>query len=161
MDWKSFAAACPEIAQPAEEAFRRDELVMLGTLRKDGWPRISPCELDFVDEHLMLGMMWRSPKALDLQRDPRIVVHSVTCDRRALVPDLKIYGSAVEHAEPDIRRAYRDAIKARIDWEPEEPSFHVFSLDIRSAGYLRFQDGKESVMKWNPSDGLRSWSKNG
>ena len=42
-----FAEACPEIADRAAERFRRQELCMLGTLRADGSPRISPCELDF------------------------------------------------------------------------------------------------------------------
>jgi hypothetical protein len=70
MRWKEFAEACPEFADPAADRFRKDELVMLGTLRRDGWPRISPCEVDVVAGHLFLGMMWRSPKALDLLRDP-------------------------------------------------------------------------------------------
>lgn len=161
MEWTSFAAACPEIAGPAEEAFRRDELVMLGTLRKDGSPRISPCELDFVGEHLMLGMMWLSPKARDLRRDPRIVVHSVTCDRRALVPDIKLYGTSVECHDGETRSAYRQAIKARIDWAPEEPEFHVFTLDVASAAYVRFEEGRESVMSWSPAAGLKSWEKRG
>lgn len=43
MRWKEFADACPEIAERAEERFRTDQLVMLGTLRTDGSPRISPC----------------------------------------------------------------------------------------------------------------------
>jgi len=159
MEWKAFAAACPEIAGPAEETFRNDELVMLGTLRKDGSARISPCELDFAEGRMMLGMMWRSPKALDLRRDPRIVVHSVTCDRHAVVPDVKLYGEAIEHDEPDLRRAYRTAIKARIDWEPEEPNFHVFSLDVRSAAHVRFESGTETVMVWDDERGFRSWKK--
>jgi hypothetical protein len=51
----------------------RDQLVMVGTLRKDGWPRISPCQVDIAAGHLLLGMMWRPAKALDLARDPRVV----------------------------------------------------------------------------------------
>ena len=50
---------------------------MLGTLRADGSPRISPCEVDLVDGRLCFGMMWQSHKALDLLRDPRLAVHSV------------------------------------------------------------------------------------
>ncbi|MDQ4107513.1 MAG: hypothetical protein M3138_01740 [Actinomycetota bacterium] len=60
MRWVEFATACPEIADRAAERFRRQELCMLGTLRTDGSPRISPCELDFADGHLILGMMWQS-----------------------------------------------------------------------------------------------------
>ena len=42
MRWDAFVDACPEIGSMAEERFRTDELVMLGTLRADGSPRISP-----------------------------------------------------------------------------------------------------------------------
>jgi hypothetical protein len=47
MRWDEFRATCPEIGGLAEERFRVDELVMLGTLRPDGASRISPCEVDF------------------------------------------------------------------------------------------------------------------
>jgi len=56
--WEEFAEACPQIADRAAERFRRQELCMLGTVRADGSPRISPCELDFAEGHLLLGMMW-------------------------------------------------------------------------------------------------------
>jgi hypothetical protein len=92
MEWRAFAGACPELAEMAEERFARDQLVLLGTVRRDGSPRISPCEVDVVAGHLFLGMMWRSPKALDLYRDPRLVVHSVTCNREGTDGDIKLYG---------------------------------------------------------------------
>ncbi|MDP9297120.1 MAG: pyridoxamine 5'-phosphate oxidase family protein, partial [Actinomycetota bacterium] len=63
MKWVEFEQACPQIASLARERFAKDELVMLGTLRSDGSPRISPCEIDIVEGHLCLGMMWRSKKA--------------------------------------------------------------------------------------------------
>ena len=65
MRWDEFTIACPEIALLAEERFRADELVMLGTVRADGSPRISPCEVDFSTGRLLLGMMWRSMNAQD------------------------------------------------------------------------------------------------
>ena len=108
MRWDAFVDACPEIASLAEERFRTDELVMLGTLRADGSPRISPCELDVAEGHLFFGMMWRSKKALDLLRDPRCVVHSVTCDRMGIDGDLKLYGRMIDVHEPALRLAYRD-----------------------------------------------------
>src|SRR5205823_6741068 len=66
MRWSEFAAAAPELARLGEERLRSRELCMVGTLRRNGWARISPVEPEFVDGELMLGMMWRSPKALDL-----------------------------------------------------------------------------------------------
>jgi hypothetical protein len=57
MRWDEFAEACPEIAALAQRRFAKDEVVMVGTLRKDGSPRISPVEPELAAGHLFLGMM--------------------------------------------------------------------------------------------------------
>jgi hypothetical protein len=155
MRWEEFAEACPEIAGRAEERFRRRELCMLGTLRADGSPRISPCELDFVAGHLILGMMWKSRKALDLLRDPRCVLHSCTTDRMGTEGDAKISGRAIDVRDPELRQAYREAVKARIDWAPDEPAFHAFSIDVVSAGFISFAEPK-TVIAWDAVDGIRA-----
>jgi hypothetical protein len=154
--WDEFAQACPELAGLGEERLRRQELCMLGTLRKSGFPRISPCEPDFAAGHLMLGMMWRSPKARDLLRDPRCVVHSCTTNRMGDEGDFKLYGRALDVQDPELRAAYRAAIKARIDWEPEEPSFHLFAIDVASAGFVVFGEERYGLA-WDPERGLRRW----
>jgi hypothetical protein len=154
MRWSEFAAACPELATLGEERFGRHELMLLGTLRKNGWPRISPVELDFVDGELLVGMMWRSPKALDLLRDPRFVAHSVVTNRSGEEGDFKLYGRARDVEDPERRAAYRAAIKARIDWEPAEPSYHLFALDVESAGFVVFGEERYSLA-WDPVRGLR------
>src|ERR1051325_2550114 len=138
MRWDEFAAAAPELAQLGEARLRARELCLVGTLRKNGYPRISPVEPEFVDGELMLGMMWRSPKALDLLRDPRLVVHSVVSSRMGNEGDFKLYRRAVRVEEAGRRAAYRAAIKARIDWEPAEPSYHLFAVDVVSAGFVTF-----------------------
>ena len=153
--WEEFAAAAPELAALGEARFRARELCLVGTLRKSGHPRISPVEPDFVDGDLMLGMMWRSPKALDLLRDPRVVVHSVVSERSGTEGDFKLYGRAVDVPEPERRAAYASTIRARIDWEPEEP-FHLFAVDIESAGFVVFGDERFG-MAWDPEGGERRW----
>src|ERR671930_2518791 len=156
MRWDEFAQAVPELAALGEERLRGRELCLLGTLRRNGYPRISPCEPDFVDGELMLGMMWRSPKALDLRRDPRCVVHSVVSNRSGEEGDFKLYGRAVEVGDPERRSAYRATIKARIDWEPEEPRFHVFAIDVESAGFVIFGEERYGLA-WDRDGGLRRW----
>lgn len=158
MLWEEFAEACPELAEMAQKRFVRDQLVLVGTLRTDGWPRISPCEVDIAAGHLFLGMMWRSTKALDLLRDSRLIVHSVQCDREAGEGDIKLYGRAIEIRDPTLREAFRDAIKARIDWAPDEPSFHLFSVDVERAACVAFSGGQR-IMTWDSERGLRRWSK--
>jgi hypothetical protein len=154
MNWGAFAATVPEIADLAEARFRKDGLCLVGTLRKDGSPRISPCELDFAAGELLLGMMWRSRKAVDLLRDPRIVVHSVTGDREGIEGDVKVYGRAIDVSIPDVRQSYREAIKARIGWAPDEPEYHLFALDVESAGYTIFGE-ERYALAWDPARGLR------
>jgi hypothetical protein len=155
MNWTAFAKACPEIADVAKARFARDELALVGTIRQDGSPRISPNEVDFAADRLLLGMMWRSKKALDLLRDPRIVVHSVPSDRLNPDGDVKLYGLAVEESKPGVRKVFREAILARIDWAPEEPEYHLFSLNVRSAAYTRFGEEESFALAWDPTNGLR------
>lgn len=154
MQWDEFAAACPPIGGLAEERFRTDQLVVLGTIRPDGSPRISPCEVDFASGRLLLGMMWQSQKAQDLRRDPRIVVHSVPSDKDNPGGDIKLYGTAIDERDPGVRAAFREAILARIEWAPDEPRYHLYSLDVQQAGFIRFGDG-QAAMAWDMASGCR------
>ena len=154
MRWDEFTDACPEIAALARDRFTKDELVLVGTIRKDGSPRISPNEPDFAAGRLFVSMMWRSKKALDVLRDPRVVVHSVPSDRMNPGGDVKLCGRLVDEQGEGVRRAFREAILARIDWAPEEPYFHCFSLDVESAGYTVFGEGSHALA-WDPARGLR------
>ncbi len=159
MQWAQFADACPDLAEITRQRFVRDQLVLVGTLRTDGWPRISPCEVDIAAGHLFLGMMWRSKKAMDLQRDSRLVVHSVQCNREAAEGDIKLYGRAADIQNPSLRAAFLDAIWARINWAPDEPTYHLFSVDVEHAAHVVFQGGKQRVTVWDPGTGLRQWEK--
>lgn len=157
MRWADFAERCPELAALGEERLRGRELCLLGTLRRDGHPRISPVEPDFVDGDLTLGMMWRSPKALDLLRDPRCVVHSVVCTREGTDGEFKLYGRAVDIQDPERRARFRATIRARIDWEPTEPNFHCFAITIQSAGFRIFSPD-DYGLAWTPATGLRRFA---
>ena len=138
----------------ARERFALNQLVMLGTIRRDGSPRVSPCECDFGAGRLFVSMMWRSKKALDLLRDPRVVVHSVTSNKDGTDGDVKIYGRAVDEHDPEVRAAFREAIRVRMNWAPEEPSYHYFSVDVTGAGFLRFGD-RAQALAWDEARGLR------
>jgi hypothetical protein len=152
--WDEFESACPDIASLARARFVKDDLVLVGTVRADGSARISPNEPDFAVGRLFVSMMWRSKKALDLLRDPRIAVHSVPSDRMNEGGDVKLYGRIVDERDPDVRRAFREAITKRIDWAPDEPNFHCFSVDVESAGYTVFGDDSHALA-WDPDRGLR------
>ena len=152
MNWQGFSAAAPDLASFLERRLEATRLCLLGTIRADGWPRIIPCEGYIVDGDLMLGMMWQSHKALDLLRDPRLTVATPQADKDGGEGDLKLYGLAVEVREPERRRALEEAQFAIINWRPTEP-YHLFALDVRSAGFISF--GKDRrLLRWSVESGL-------
>ncbi len=145
-NWESFAQQAPELAGVAEARFASTDLVLIGTLRKNGWPRITPIEYTFFEGELTLGGMWQSKKCLDLLRDPRCVIHSTTSDKNGQQGDVKLYGQALPIA-PSREEAYWDHIFAKLGWRPDGPA-HVFTVDIESAGYIVFQDETMRILTW-------------
>ena len=133
MTWQEFAQRDSELAALGQERLDRNGLVMLATLRKNGWPRISPVEPLFCNGQLYLGMMWQSRKALDLLRDPRCSIHNAVSDRHASEGEFKVYGQALNVTDPEERGKYAEALFQNICWRPEEPNFHCFAIDIESA----------------------------
>jgi hypothetical protein len=145
--WNEFRAADPDFAARCEERVDGAGLVLVGTLRQNGWPRISSVEPLITDGSLYLGMMWQSKKALDLLSDPRCVVHSTVADKSGTEGDVKIYGRAVDIVEPDERERYAAALYQRIGWRPEG-DFHLFAVDIEEVGYFRVVGEDHEVRHW-------------
>ena len=153
--WNEFAEAAPDLAAIGLERINRSEVVLIGSLRKDGSPRISPVESDIVDGEFMAGMMWRSTKALDLLRDPRCLVHTTVLDRMDPMGEFKLRCRASDVQDPKKRDRYGDVIYARIDWRPEG-QFHLFAFDIESAAHLYYRNERKHFAMWTPDGGLVS-----
>jgi hypothetical protein len=105
-NWAAFEAAEPSLAARVKERFAIRKHKTLATLRKDGSPRISGIEADFGDAEITLGMMPGSVKLRDLERDPRVALHSPTEDPPEGAPggwrrEAKITARAVEIDFPD------------------------------------------------------------
>ena len=149
VSWAQFMAEAPDLGALGEELFGRTGLALVGTTRKDGSPRISPCEPFIIDGDVYLGMMWQSRKALDLLRDPRCVVHSTVSDKQGTEGEFKAYGLARDVPEPPRRERYCDVLEADTGWRPPEP-FHLFTLDITAVGYCRFTGEVQVIRRWRP-----------
>lgn len=152
MKWSDFERGAPELAKLGLAGFREQNLCLVGTLRGDGWPRISANEVYFVDGELLLGMMVDSRKSKDLERDPRITVMTPQCDREAKRGDFKLYGRAVDVATPKLREGYGETIFAAIGWRPDEP-YPLWSVDIDSAAYISFGK-RHRLVRWTPDAGV-------
>src|SRR5262252_1101727 len=78
--WAEFAAAEPAFAARVYKLLTPRKHLTMATLRRDGSPRISGTEIDFVGDHLDIGSMPHAVKAMDLKRDPRVAIHGPTQD---------------------------------------------------------------------------------
>ncbi|GAB2837967.1 pyridoxamine 5'-phosphate oxidase family protein [Actinocorallia aurea] len=129
--WNDVIESAPEFAEDAAALFGAHKHKTIATLRKDGGPRISGIEMEFVEGQAVVGMMPQSLKARDIRRDPRVAVHSTSedpdqADPAAWPGDAKISGRAVEVADPAEAAALLKAMGA-----PEEVAGSpVFVLDI-------------------------------
>lgn len=145
--WEGFSQQAPELANLALERFHATELVLLGTLRTDGWPRISPVEFMVFEGEFVVGMMWQSKKALDLLRDGRCVIHSTTSDKNGQEGDAKLYATGREIPEEQLEPIWRQ-VEINTGWRPEGPS-HAFAFDIHSGSFVRFTgDGTMNLLTW-------------
>ncbi|HMD46725.1 MAG TPA: pyridoxamine 5'-phosphate oxidase family protein [Acidimicrobiales bacterium] len=151
--WDDFVGAAPELAALSAERLEGPGLCLVGTLRRNGWPRISPVEPLVAHGRLYLGMMWQSKKALDLLADPRCVVHRVVTDAAGTEGDVKLYGRAAAVTDPGERERYAVALEARIGWRPEGEEWHLFALDLTEVGYVAVVEGGRDVCHWRPQPG--------
>jgi hypothetical protein len=150
VSWHDLERAAPDIARPGRARLRDARVVMLGTLRAGGAPRISPIEPYFAGGELLFGAMTWSAKARDLGRDPRCTVHSAVSAPDAAEPELKLHGRAVE-AAPAQRDACADA------WWTRRPraAAWVFTLALDAAVWVEWdlERGEMRVRRWSRARG--------
>lgn len=144
VSWRQFEQEAPELSRLAGARFASSELIMLGTIRPDGSPRISPCEYTIFEGDFVMGMMWQSKKALDLLRDPRCTIHSTTSSKDGKQGDAKLHGS-VRKLEEERLEPYWQHIFDETGWRAEGPA-HVFVFDLQSASYTVFEG--DGTMHW-------------
>jgi hypothetical protein len=150
--WGEFERTAPGLGRAARARFEATRIGLLGTIRADGSPRISPIEPYFTLGDLLLGAMARSFKARDLARDPRCVLHSAISDPDAGEPEFKLYGTVVRVTEPASREARPDAW-----WLSHPPeAAHVFTLSVDEVASVAWglEQGEMTVVRWSVRDGL-------
>lgn len=141
--WSEFETAVPGLANIVSERFAAFQVVLVGTLRRDGSPRVTPIEYEIINGQFYFGGMWQSKKCLDMERDPRIVFHSPVTQKSGEEGDVKVYGFARTVVEPAERAQYGEALFAATGFRPEEP-YHLFRLDVREVGFVVFAGGIEA-----------------
>lgn len=152
MRWADFERAAPELAALGRERIERFGFVFLGTLRKDGGPRVNPVEAHLVAGELTHAMMKGSVKALDLLRDPRTYLHTPVLDAELGTPgEFKLRARALPIEDERLRTAVQDAGAARGGWRPPD-DWHFFRIYVESAAFHDYDPEEEvhHVKRWTP-----------
>jgi len=94
LTWEEFARSAPDMASFGAQ--RLSERVMyIGTVRKNGYPRVHPFTPFVSSGHLFAFMEPSSPKAHDLQREGKYTIHSLVRDWNGSDGEFSITGLAV------------------------------------------------------------------
>lgn len=157
--WAEVAESDPVFAEAVRARFHAHRHKVLATLRGDGSPRISGVEATFADGNLWMGMMHSSRKARDLQRDPRLALHSASPDppedASAWPGDAKVSGRAVEVTDDEQVASVLRAMGDGGDGPPHP--LHLFRVEVTEAVLTRVGDPPDHLVidLWRDGEGLR------
>jgi hypothetical protein len=151
--WADFETAAPELAARGRELIDRFGYVLLGTIRRDGTPRISPVEARVVEGHLMIVMIRDTHKARDVLRDPRLVLNTPISDPADPGSEFKLRGRVVVVEDRDLVEDAANATEAASGWRPPV-DWHFFTVDLEDAALMDWDRGELTMTRWSRERGL-------
>ena len=150
LTWEEFERGAPELAAHGRELIERFQFVLVGTLTKDGSPRITPVEAYIIDGHLLVNMIPRSLKARDLLRDPRVYVHAPVTAKEGS-PEFKLAGRAEVLESEELRTKLDDLFWEMIKWRPL-PDSHYFELLAGRAAWVTYGESTQTSIRWREGE---------
>jgi hypothetical protein len=150
MRWSDFEGLQPRLAAIGRAKLGGPGVVLVGTIRSDGSPRLSPVEPLFWRADLWLSMGWHTRKAQDLWRDPRILVHNIVTSREGDGGEYKVRGLAVGDEDAGVHRDYAAEVQRTLGWSPEPGRFHLFRVDVEDVTFIRWDSrtNDQYVTRW-------------
>lgn len=152
MRWSDLEARQPGLAEAGRDRLLAPGVVLVATIRRDGTPRLSPVEPLVLDGELWLSMMPASTKARDLDRDPRVLVHSVITTRDGREGEYKVRGTVRPESSFEVQQRYAAAVSEALGWTPVPGRFRLFAVQISDVTLLHYDDatGDQFVTRWPP-----------
>lgn len=154
--WSQFTEEAPQIATVFLRRHKATgNLCMLGTLRSDGFPRISPVEPMIFEDMLVIVGMPNTTKFKDLARDPRFCLHTATVDTMVGDGDAKLFGTVVDLPDKEVHARFAQKLfdDSGFDIRGEEFDY-FFVADLTGASSIEAGDGL-AITIWKPGQGER------
>lgn len=150
MRWSDLVADEPRLAELGRQRLADPGVVLVVTIRRDGTPRLSPVEPLLWERDLWLSMLSGSRKAADIQRDPRLLVHSIVTAKEGTLGEYKVCGRAVAEHSGAVHEAYAEQAHTQLGWSPVPGRFHLFRVDIDDVTFIRYDHntGDQFVTRW-------------
>ncbi len=155
-DWATFRAQEPDLERDVTHLLTRTAHHVLATLRRDGSPRVSGTEVQFVGDELVAGCMSGSAKAGDIARDGRFALHTNPGEPTMDGGDAKIAGLAELHTSGSLL----DALVAQLHADAEHPDppadAALVRLRLTQVTHTAIHpDGDRLVIRtWKPNQGI-------
>lgn len=148
--WQDLTTVAPTIAEVFERRHAATgNLCMLGTLRPDGFPRISPMEPSLFEGQLWLAGMPGTAKFDDLTRDPRFTLHTATVDTYVSEGDAKVWGVVEDVMDQSLHQRYAEFLFAKTGFDLRgEPFEHFFKTHLVGAAAVQVNDGHLDITVW-------------
>lgn len=148
--WEELTEAAPRITGIFERRHQAaGNLCLLGTIRADGFPRISPMEPHVFEGQLWLHGMPGTAKWRDLDRDPRFALHTATADPQVTEGDAKLWGTVEDVADTDLHRRYAQWLYEATGFDLRHAAFdHFFRTDILGASALEVAGDQLDITVW-------------
>ena len=161
INFQELTRLVPEVADPIAGRFAASGLGMLGTVRSNGAPRVSPIEVGQVDGRLFVGMMPGSQKHRDALRDQRYCVVTAIADRHDLGGEGKLYGELDPVADPARSDAILRRLAAANGFEADAlAGSPMFELLVDRAAWQVVVDDAWTTLSWRHGvDGVRRRSR--
>lgn len=149
--WDEFETVAPRIAAVfGRRHAATGALCMLGTLRPDGFPRISPMEPRFFEGQLWIGGMPGTAKFEDLVRDPRFTLHTATIDSHVADGDAKVWGTAEDVLDDALHQRYARALFEETGFDLRGRTFeHFFQAHLVGAAAVEINGGHLDITSWH------------
>jgi hypothetical protein len=130
--WEEFAGSEPEMAELGQRILAKYGIAYIGTIRPDGSPRVHPISPIIVAGGLYIGLMPKTPKRRDLDRDNRCTLHGLPGPNDS---EISIIGRARQLAAEEVEALIAQAPpNVRIARDT-----FLYELDIEQVNYTMFE----------------------